>query len=156
MKTKLTANSYVLIAIMVIMLIVIIASLGMHPKSQFLPLLLGSVTFILAAIELGKGFLARDGSGVNETKDETSGGQESRLTWHGYLLSGAWLVGFVLVFYLLGFLIATPLFILLFMKTHGVKWLKSITFAIVIPAMIYLVFQLALNVDLHPGLLLTW
>jgi len=65
-------------------------------------------------------------------------------------------VGFFVAIYLLGFIIAIPLFILAYMKAHGTRWLAAITFAILTPTIIYGIFELALGVVLYRGLLFAW
>jgi len=66
------------------------------------------------------------------------------------------LPGFFLGIYLLGFLIAIPLFILSYMKWLGTGWRVAITFTLIIPAIIYSAFEVGLHIDLYRGLLLIW
>ena len=69
-------------------------------------------------------------------------------------MPGAWIVGFFPATYLLGFVLAIPLFVLGYMKSHGIKLAATITFAVVMATVIYVLFELVLGVDLYKGLLL--
>ena len=153
---KIKGSSYFFIVIMVIMLVIIGFSLRMeHFESKLLPLVISSAVLILSAIGLGRGILAGDKQGTTVSSGETTTGEEAGESWRSYLLAGAWVAGFFLAIYLLGFIIAIPLFILAYMKMHGTKWLVAITFAILIPLFIYGVFELALKIILYRGLLLS-
>lgn len=154
---KMSGNSYFLMIIMVIMLVVIGLSLGMENiKTKFLPLLIGGTVFVLAAIGLMKEMRAQRKPVARVTRDKTGGMEEDRKGILGYLPIGAWVVGFFLAIYLVGFITAIPLFVLAYMKSHGIRWLVAITSTAVTTAIVYGVFQLALRIDLHPGLISTW
>ncbi len=149
---KLRGSSYFLILIMVIMLVAIIAALRMeYFASKLLPVLVGSLVFILATIELGRELLTRHGS----TAIVTDMGAETKAPPRKYVLTGGWIVGFFLAIYLLGFLVAIPLFVLFYSKSHGTRWLVAIILAILMTA-VASAFQFFLMVDLYQGLLLTW
>ena len=55
--------------------------------------------------------------------------------------------------YLLGFLIAVPLLVFTYMKQHGTSWLLTIIFTVIVPALVYSIFELLLRIDLYQGLL---
>lgn len=151
---KIRGISYFFIIIMTIMLAVIGLSLRMeYFESKLLPLIIGSMIFILAAIELRKE--ARRCK-PEAARDEPGRREKSREELRGYLLSGAWVVGFVLTIYLVGFIIAIPLLILSYMKSHGISWLATIIFAVLTTGIIYGIFISALRLELHRGLIITW
>ncbi len=151
---KIRGSSYFLIVIMIIMLVIIGLSLRMeYFESKLLPLVIGSAVFVLAAIGLGREIMAGGEREATVARGETTTREETREGWRGYLLAGAWVAGFFLAIYLLGFIIAIPVFILAYMKSHGTRWLAAIAFAILSPLVIYGVFELALRVILYRGLL---
>ena len=153
---KITGNSYFLIVIMVLMLVMINLSLRMeYFTSKLLPLLISIIVFILAAIGLVQDITAKDKAKVTVIEDEMSKKEEAGEKLRDYLPMGAWVVGVSVVIYLLGFIITIPLFVLAYMKSHGVKWLVSITSAVLITLLIYGGFELALRVALYRGLLFT-
>ncbi len=156
MKPKLTASSYSLIVIMAAMLIVIISALGMPLVSKLLPLIFGSVIFVLAAIKLGYDISAGDRTKATVTRDIGGQTEESKAPLRAYLLIGAWVAGFLMAIYLLGLGIACLLLVFSYMKTHGTSWLTTIISTIITAVIIYFGFQMALEIDLYPGLLFKW
>ena len=143
--------------VMVLMLIIIGNALTMqYFSSKMLPLIISGAIFILAAIQLSRGFLARGEPKVTVEDKEITGGGERKETWYGYSLVSAYVVGFFLVIYLLHFIVAIPLFTLVYMKTHDTSWRVAITSTIVITALIYVIFELALDLELYRGLLFRW
>lgn len=140
---KRTGSFYSLIVFMVICLVFIGLSLRLeYSDPKLLPILVASIAFILAGIGLRQEMLARD-------KPET----EDREGWRRYMVIGAWIVGFTLAIYMLGFIIASALFLLSYMKSHGARWLVAVTVTILIPASIYSLFELALGVTLYQGVI---
>ena len=152
---KMRGSSYFYIVIMVVMLIAIGLSLNMeHIESKLLPLLIGGTVFVLATIGLVREILS--GEEHKATGIEADGKEKEVAGWRGYLRPGAWVVGFFLAIYLLGFIVAIPLFILAFIKSHGARWLSAIISAVITSALIYVIFELGLRVILYRGLLFTW
>ena len=148
---KIKGNAYFLILILAVILLIVILSLTMKAfDSKLLPVLIGSVTFILAAMELVREL--KSGKTVTEDKKATAGVAERR----GYLISSIWIGGFFLIVYVLGFNIATALFVLTYMKKQGTGWLAAASFAVVTTAIIYGLFELILKVELYRGLLPIW
>ena len=146
-------DSYLLIAIMVTMLVVIGLTLRMEYFAlKLVPMTISSLVFILGVIRLSRERLVRNNGKATLTGDETPV-EDSGEDWRAYLVGGAWLVGFVLAIYLLGFLVAIPLLIVCYMKSHGTGWLATIFAGIVTPALIYGIFGLVLKVDVYRGLL---
>lgn len=142
---------------MVVMLVIIVLSVMMeYLESKLLPLVISSIVFVLAGIGLTREILARDKQGMPISKGRTSGGEAAGEGWHGYLLNIAWIVGFLLSIYLLGFTIAIALFVLLYMKWLGTRWRVAITCAILTPSVVYGLFEVALGIELYRGLVLTW
>lgn len=153
---KMSASSYSLIVIMVIALVVIVVSLGMPFSSRLLPLVSGIAIFLLSAMKLRQEFSSRGRTGEAVTEDEVEKRGESKATERGYLLAFTWVTGFVLTIYLLGFLVAIPLFIFSYMKSHGTRWRTSIIFTVVILAVVYFGFERGLDITLYRGLLFIW
>ena len=150
---KMRRETYVYIGVMVLMLVITGNALTMvYFSSKMLPLIISGAIFFLAAIQLSREFLAKTRPEKTLT-EEVAGGGERKETWYGYSLVSAYVVGFFLAIYLLNFIIAIPLFTLAYMKTHGTRWRVAITSAIVITVLIYVIFELALDLNLYQGLL---
>jgi hypothetical protein len=121
-------------------------------ESIVLPLVISSLVFILAAVEVGKEIRHQD-----DTK--TAIGQKSgtRIK-NGFeirrlgLVFG-WVAGFSLAIYLLGFHIAIPLFSFAYLKWRRRSWLAAAVFAIAALAFSYAVFVTGLKIPLYKGLI---
>ncbi len=154
---KLRANSYVFIAIMAIMILVIIVSLGMtHLEDMLLPLIVSSSILVIAGIGLGKELRAGRNLGTTGVERETAELKEARENWRLGLLAGLWITGFFFVVWFLGFLIAIPAFVISYMKSHGTRWYVAILYGFVTLAALYGIFELALQIKLYRGLVFTW
>ena len=148
---KANGNIYLYIVIMVIIGILMGLSLTMEDiQTKLLPLMLGGIILVLAAVGLWGELKRRVKSAATGT-----GGEKAREGWRKLLLNLAWVMGFFLGIYLLGFFIAIPLFVLGYMKWLGVKWRPATIYAILTLGIVYAVFGLALKVELYRGLLFT-
>ena len=70
-----------------------------------------------------------------------------------YLSVVAWMAGLLVMIYLIGHLVSVPLFVLLYLKLHGERWLLTISVSLGALAVVYLGFIIALGRPLHEGLL---
>ncbi len=152
-------NFYFLIVIMAIMLLVIILSLRMeYYTSKLLPLLMGSIVFVLGTIGLVQEILARDKPEVTISQAKMTVEVEDKVKagFRAYLPVGSWVLGVALAIYLVGFLITIPVFIFTYMKSHGVRWIIAIIFTVVTTGIIYGGFEVLLRVELYRGLHFRW
>ena len=154
---KLSSDSYLYMVIMVIAVVVIGASLRLEQlMTKLVPLLLGGIVFILAAVGVSREIRTGDRQKTVVTEDEMAKMDETIQGWRRYLVHGAWLVGFLVGVYLLGFIIAMPLFILSYTRWLGTRWRVAIPMAAIFPALIYTIFVLVLQFQLYEGLLFKW
>jgi len=63
------------------------------------------------------------------------------------------MVGFLLAVLLVGFIIATPLFSLSYLKLNGRRWPLSIGVAAALTILLYAIFVVGLKINLYPGLI---
>ena len=131
--------------------------IGMSLTFQYLaaillPLLLSSVIFVLAAIQLSKELRSRDKE-QTATEEKPQPDVETRVELRRFGSAIGWLAGFVLAIYLLGFLIAIPLFVFSYLKGHGRGWLTAIVLAVIAIGLIYGIFEFGLKAYLYRGLL---
>ena len=142
--------------IMIMMLAVIIGSLMMKEfASKLLPLVFASAVLVLAMVEFLRELRRASESRKVVADDDTGIRKEVSEKWQGYLVHGGWLVGFALAIYLLGFLIAVPIFLVAYMRRLGNGWGTTIVVAIVTTGSLYGLFEILLKVVLYRGLLLT-
>lgn len=147
---KKSANFYFLVFVIVIMSWVAVTSLGFRRlEAKLMPLMTSGATILLAlgglAVESRK---SRKQTGLEGEAGTWTSDQVRRLA----LILG-WIVGFFLAIYLLGFMAAIALSVLVYLKMQGRPWRTVVTFTVLFSLFIYVVFELALKSDLYPGLL---
>lgn len=152
---KIKGSTWFLMLFMAAMLGIIFYSLQMeYFQSKILPLIIAGAIVVLGAIRLVKEIrlgnkLAQIEKAYDEDTEET---QKTRPV--DFLINGAWVGGFVLAVYLVGFLITVPLYVIASTKTHGVKWRTSIVTAVALTVVCYALFTVALQVSLYKGIIL--
>ena len=147
---KLRPHSYFLMVIMGFMIFAVVVSLRFrYFEAKVLPLFISLFVLVLAAWEL-KGELR---AGDKGSKPHAGTEKKADIKIRRFCTAMAWILGFSVGSYILGFLIAIPLFTLAYLKLHGRGWLISLGFAAVVAGFIYLTFELGLKAQLHPGLI---
>jgi hypothetical protein len=123
-------------------------------KAALFPLAIGVPLFALAAAEaLWTLFGAPPAEGVDGEADAiaTPGGQRR------IALATGWMLGFFAAVVLLGFPIAIPLFLFLYLKLQGGEgWALSIGVTVVVSAVFYGLFDALLHLPFQAGWLLSW
>ncbi len=143
---KLRVSSYFLIAIALLALAFFFGSLGYASfKTRLLPMIISGIVFVLVVIELWRELSSKPGQKEVQEKPKEP--------WRRIFAHGAWIVGFAVTIYIVGFGIAIPLFVLSYTKSHGGGWLGSIILAALLTTVCYGAFRYLLNVDLYPGIL---
>jgi small-conductance mechanosensitive channel len=138
------------------MLIIIGYSITMESfESKFLPLVICGILLILAIAGLRKEILKGHDQDETLRENENAGIEDSKENkLGGYLIGGGCVLGFSVAVYIFGFLVAIPLFIIFYLKTHETGWLVTILYAAIITVIIYAVFELGLDIVLYRGVLL--
>jgi hypothetical protein len=91
---------------------------------------------------LSKEILAGRNPDETQIGSKTPEGEKIKEDWKGYLFGGGYILGFSASVYLLGFIMAIPLFILYYLKSHKTGWQATLLYAVLITATIYSVFEL--------------
>ena len=129
--------------------IVIIASGYPYLQAKLSLLFSGTLVFFLALVQLVRELRRKkhrtDETGVEHKEPEHDAGVVQ------YGLEFSWILGFGLTIYLLGFMVAIPVFVCAYMKSHEVRWRASIITGVLISAFCYVVFVLILERELYPG-----
>jgi hypothetical protein len=156
------------VLLFVLILVMVSSAVTFSPKARQFPLLIGIPTLIMLAfvivielfpqlkmiklLEVGLETLWAPGS-----RDKTSGlpaasevEDDLRRVW---VIVG-WLTLLVGLVYVVGFLVAIPIFVLaFFMVTVRLNWLRAVLFTALFWVLLYLVFHTALQVELWPGVI---
>ncbi len=150
MKSKM--GIYFLLVIIVLMLAVFTISASyQYLTAKLLPMTLSGSILVLAVVAV-----VRDIRGKKTALAETDAVHAKRAEGFSrrYLVEAGWIVGFALAIFLLGFMIAIPLFIISYLKAHGRRWLTAIVMAAVMTVVSYGIFGYFLEIRLYPGLIL--
>lgn len=129
---------------------------GYPRDARLMPLLVGAVLLVMVPIDLVSLSQTRVGAWlrlhVNPAAGQPlqiAGGNRSQFAALG------WMFGFCAGIYLLGIIVAVPLYIAGTMRFMGSKtWTASLIGAVVIGIANYALFQLMLGVNLYPGVFL--
>lgn len=124
------------------------------------PTLVAWLTIILASIDATSHTETRIGAAirrfVGQTSAEASSGDEKSVTpgWLPVIFSILWPLAYVVAVIVAGFLLATPVYIVLYMTMFGRKpLLMSTLTALITTAAIWIVFELLFHYPLFPGVL---
>ena len=125
-------------------------------KAKLFPLAIGIPVFCMAAAEVAWGLLdpaARSEAMEFKLSDHLPGGSvASRM-----LLAVAWLAGFFAAIVLLGFELAVPLLVLLYVKIQGrAGWMLTVAFALAVWGVFYGIFDQLLHLPFAAGWLQEW
>lgn len=152
-------------------------SLGYSPSTRLVPLIIavpGLVFMILQLIidslpgvsrRLGRLGMNKDLFGAEEIRVREKGAAEAAgikkalapaRTRIPEAIMFVWIVWFVALIYLFGYLVAVPVFVFSFLKFRaGASWVFSILGAVLMEVVVYAGFVILLNVFLYKGLLFT-
>jgi len=120
-------------------------------KAALFPLAIGVPLFCLATTELLWALFGKVESEVVEGDPQLAGAARRMLVATG------WMLGFLAAIVLLGFPIAVPLFLLLYLKLQGGEgWVLSIVITAVVWGVFYGLFDTLLHLPFPSGWLLDW
>jgi hypothetical protein len=133
----------------------VVAATAWPWKAALFPLVIGIPLFCLAAAEALWTLLGAEAGRGGEARDFqlSIGKQTARRT----AVAFAWILGFFAAIVLLGFPIAVPLFVLLYLKGQGREgWGLSIVMTVAVWGLFYGLFDRLLHLPFPAGWLLTW
>lgn len=147
-------NWQIMFLAVLLILMAVVFSVSYHfsyVQAKLAPMTISGLIIILAAIQLYREY--RSALRFNEKSDQKRVPSETSKGFRPYLIQGLWMIGFVLAIALFGFLVAIPLFVISYMRTQGVNWKKSLLVSASTLFIMYILFSIALGVELYPGLL---
>jgi hypothetical protein len=122
-----------------------------------MPIAVGWILLILLALDLVSRTQTSVGIALLRVLNPAAEGEENqeRSPFWRQASAMAWPAAYTAGLVILGVLIATPLYIVLSMVLHGRwSWLWSAITAILATVSVYLLFEVALQVRLYPGMIL--
>ena len=157
MKAQSKDTLYFTLLLLVFTLIIIFMSLDYDRETRLMPLLIGIPTFLLIVLQILFQFypnLQRLFE-IDIFSPAGTAKEEKRLREKkGRLLFPVLLVfSYFILLLLLGFLVATPIYLLVFFRWQGkLSWLKCIAAAGLVWLLLYLVFSVGMKFILFEGL----
>jgi len=151
---KIKTSSYFLIFVLVAMLFVISQAITYRLlEAKLLLLLVAGVTLVFGITELVHELRSEDGreTAVQKVKPQ----EQIEIPSKPIRLAStmAWVAGVCLLSYLVGFLLAIPLFSFLYLKARGRGWLTATVFSVIVTASVYVIFEIGFKFYLYRGLL---
>ena len=157
MKSKMNMHGYFLITLMAIMLFLGIYALSYEAiETKLMPIAVCIIGIVLAANELRKELTGQEKKASDDVADDVQMDEDEPTPavseLRSYVAGFVWVIGLFLAAYLIGFLISTPLFVFVYMMTHGRTFLASFLTTVVMGGAIYGA-SVALHMYLFPGIL---
>lgn len=163
---KIKPSSYMLMLILAFALYMGIYALTYSSlKARLVPLAASTLILVLGSIQLAKEVETARKEKSERKVDSNDDDIDDRYSrdsmakanipnaMKAYLVFFGWLFGLVAFIYMLGFLVAIPLFIALYLKIIGRSWLGSLVPAVIAVVVVYFLFIDTLHVELFPGVL---
>ncbi|HLN86686.1 MAG TPA: tripartite tricarboxylate transporter TctB family protein [Candidatus Limnocylindrales bacterium] len=158
MKVKVNLRFLFALAVALVAAYAVYASLGWPRRASLFPRLIGLPLLLLALGEMilsaRGGVDAKEGHAVDF---EFSKNIDPTVVKKRTLAIFLWVIGFLMMILLVGFPVAVPLFVFLYMKLGGGEgWLLSITLTVCSWIFIEGLFDRLLHIPMPPGWLLTY
>jgi len=149
------------IVILVVLIVVMAVSLAVSAGYPFLqakimPIIVCGVIFLLSAVELVRDVSKRNKAPAPKRMalsddDEEEVDRETRAT--AYMKEGAWMVGFFLIIYAVGFIAGIATFTTVYAGAHRTKWPVAVALGVFMAVLAYVLFAYLVNSELYSGII---
>ena len=166
---RLKAKHFFDIFLILFFVVVIIIALGYSSKARLIPLVVALPCLAMAIYRFAVDLTGKEKEGLSgedvllkdimdrvevavdhKEKKEKISSEEKRKRFFNI---GVWILGFVLLIFLFGFLIAIPVFTLFFMRYHKESWILSLSCAVGLCVSVYFAFVVIAKATLYEGLI---
>lgn len=145
---RINSGLWFLVFVLAFMALILGVSISLSSwQSKLLPSIISGLVLILGGIQFWKEIRPKVGENELTARDSQAGEKGTDLK----VVMG-WLLGFPLAIFLLGFLLAIPLFVFCYVKLRGRSWIVSIATASTTTLLVYVIFELALKANLWNGI----
>lgn len=138
------------LAVLILAIVLMIVLRGLIIRTYLFPVIVGIPLVVFAAAQAAREFLSKPGK-PKKAPSESGNARAARLA---SINAVVWIAALVVGLYLLGFMVGLPLFLLLYIKFHGSRWLTAAISAAGILALLW-VINTPLDMRFPPGLLLS-
>jgi hypothetical protein len=136
-------------AILIFLLGIVIYSFKYPFEARLFPWVVGIPAALVMLVQTLTEFSGKESATQEEGDLSEQEGSDPR----AYASIIAWMIGFLIMIYVLGFLVGIPLFVFLYLKTKGLGWFRSLALAVGLIIAIYGIFFLGMEMRLYPGLI---
>jgi hypothetical protein len=149
---------YFTLLLMAFMLIIVVMSLGYDRETRLMPLIVGIPTLLLLGfqvlLQFNASLQARFEIDVFSPSSIGSAKSREQVVKGSLLRHASIIAAYFILIVLFGFLIATPLYLLIFFRSYGHQpWLRCIVGAAIAWVVLYLTFGVAMQYTLFEGIL---
>ena len=148
---KLSPNGYFLIFVIIVMAVFFVTSLGYDElKVKLMPLLMSGFTILLSLIALVQDVRSgsKESMPTDEDGDVIEEEEKKRTPLGDYFKAFGWFAALIVGVYFLGFIIATPLWMFVYLWKNGTSVVESgMTVELGLIVIIYVVFTVVLQVS---------
>ncbi|MFC1945323.1 tripartite tricarboxylate transporter permease [Chloroflexota bacterium] len=156
-----TGSFWFTVLILLIISVFVIVSFDYNVAARMIPLIIGITSLVLTILvlisarypglikifDISLTAVATGGKSDAAVASEVAVGRK-------VLTILAWIVGLFILVYMVGFLIAVPVFILLYIKFSGRKsWLNTLITAAIMGGFVYFGFEVMMRTDMFKGIL---
>jgi hypothetical protein len=143
-----------IIALLLALSVFFVDALGYPNRARVLPMIIIILAVILLIGQLGKTLRTGDSAGSeNDISIEAADASTPKRHPLTPLLVPAWIALLALFVWLLGLVIALPLFTFMYIKMQGERWMWAISLSLLMLAVVYIGFGYLLGVVLYEGLI---
>lgn len=135
----------------------IFTATGWSFKTKLFPLSVAIPLLVLSTVQLVLMLLGKEETNEGAMDVEFATDVPAEIARRRVLGVFCWIVGFIVLVYLLGFPWTTPLFIFLYLRFQSeVGWAGALAGAAVTWGCFHLLFQSLVHIQFEPGVLQTW
>jgi hypothetical protein len=144
-----------LVIVIIVMAVFFVTSMSYEElKVKLMPAIISGATIVLSLIALYNDL--KSGSKASMPTDEDGDVIEDEkivgTPLVDYFKAFLWFAAMIACVYILGFLIAIPVWMIIYLWKNGTKWWSAIPQGIVLTIIIYVVFTTLLQIELYKGI----
>ena len=151
---KMSGNIYSYLIAMAVMLFFLVMTLMLGSiAAKIVPFIALGLGLTSAVIGLTRTLTAKTEAHAEKISDTAIADSKGRVGWRSYTVL-LWLAVVYVLLLVFGVIIGTFLFILPFMRMHGSRWWVATVTAVCTTGIVYLLFKVALQINMYNGLFL--
>jgi hypothetical protein len=156
---RIKPTSIFLIVVLLVMAVFFVTSMSYAElKVKLMPLIISGFTIVLCLFALV--FDLKSGSKKSAPTDEDGDVIEDekilKTPLNAYFTAFYWVAVLIAFVYFIGFLVAIPVWMVVYLWKNGTKWWSAIPQGVGLTVIMYVVFSVLLQTDFYNGVVGTW